>query len=188
MSSADGFAAGSHSDGQPSKLAQLDACSAHHLEALADLEAAAAAAVAGETLLQFDRVDNVLLTRDRVCFVDWPYTCVGATWVDVVFFAPSVTVQGGPPPEEVRTQSCLPYRRPGRYHGYGRGGGGLLHTPGAATSATGPSNSARISGSARCRGAHNRPAWLRSGSLNRFDKHALWNFGAFPIGVADSNT
>jgi hypothetical protein len=26
---------------------------------------------------------------------------VGAAWVDVVFFAPSVTMQGGPPPEEV---------------------------------------------------------------------------------------
>jgi thiamine kinase-like enzyme len=69
---------------------------------LADLELSAIAAVTGETLLHFDvRADNVLLTDDRVWFVDWPHASVGAAWVDVVCFAPSVTMQGGPPPEEV---------------------------------------------------------------------------------------
>src|SRR5207244_758346 len=59
-------------------------------------------AVVGHTLLHFDvRADNLLLTADRVWFVDWPLACVGAAWLDVVFFAPSVTMQGGPPPEEV---------------------------------------------------------------------------------------
>ena len=56
----------------------------------------------GNTLLHFDmRADNILLTPEKVWFVDWPQACTGAAWVDVVFFAPSVTMQGGPPPEEV---------------------------------------------------------------------------------------
>jgi Ser/Thr protein kinase RdoA (MazF antagonist) len=85
-----------------SQASRLDAWSARHLEALADLELSAAAAVVGETLLHFDvRADNILLTVDRVWFVDWPHACVGAAWVDAVWFAPSVTMQGGPSPEEV---------------------------------------------------------------------------------------
>jgi hypothetical protein len=40
-----------------------------------------------------------LLTTDRVYVVDWPHACVGAAWVDIVGFAPSVAMQGGPPPE-----------------------------------------------------------------------------------------
>lgn len=89
-------------DEEPSFLAQLDPWSRRHLHPLGELEATAAAAVAGDTLLHFDvRADNILLTPNRVWFVDWPLACVGAAWVDVVFFAPSVTMQGGPPPEEV---------------------------------------------------------------------------------------
>ncbi|MGI9147651.1 MAG: aminoglycoside phosphotransferase family protein [Chloroflexota bacterium] len=88
--------------GRGCHFAHLDAWSARHLDRLADLEVTAPAAVAGETLLHFDvRADNMLLTDDRVWFVDWPHACVGAAWVDVVCFAPSVTMQGGPPPEAV---------------------------------------------------------------------------------------
>jgi hypothetical protein len=47
------------------------------------------------------RADNMLLSPARVWFVDWPLACVGAAWVDVVFFAPSVQMQGGPPAEQV---------------------------------------------------------------------------------------
>jgi hypothetical protein len=89
-------------DEQPSRLAQVDGWSLRHLEGLIKLEAAAPAAVAGNTLLHFDlRADNMLLTPAQVWFVDWPHACVGAAWVDVMFFAPSVTMQGGPPPEEI---------------------------------------------------------------------------------------
>lgn len=78
----------------------LDAWSARHLDALAELEAQAPAAVTGNTLLHFDiRADNLLLTPQRVWFVDWPLACIGTAWVDPVFFAPSVTMQGGPSPE-----------------------------------------------------------------------------------------
>src|SRR5205085_5074540 len=31
--------------------------------------------------------------------VDWPQACIGAAWVDLVGFAPSVHMQGGPFPE-----------------------------------------------------------------------------------------
>ena len=86
---------------EPSPLARLDAWSQRHLAALAELESLAPAAVAGETLLHFDiRADNLLLTDERVWFVDWPLACVGAAWVDLAFFAPSVAMQGGPSPEE----------------------------------------------------------------------------------------
>jgi len=83
----------------------LDVWSRHHLEQLADLEALAPAAVIGETLLHFDlRADNLLLAPERVWFFDWPHACIGAAWLDVVAFAPSVTMQGGPLPEEVITR------------------------------------------------------------------------------------
>jgi hypothetical protein len=87
---------------QSSVLERLDAWSRRHLDQLADLEALAPAAVAGDTLLHFDvRADNLLLAPERVWFFDWPHARTGAAWLDVVGFAPSVTMQGGPPPEEV---------------------------------------------------------------------------------------
>jgi aminoglycoside phosphotransferase (APT) family kinase protein len=82
---------------------QLDEWSRRHLHELADLEALAPSAASGDTLLHFDiRADNILIGSDgRVWFFDWPHACVGADWFDAVAFAPSVTMQGGPPPEEV---------------------------------------------------------------------------------------
>ncbi len=80
--------------------AQLDGWSARHLAALADLEARAAEAVRGDTLLHLDlRADNLLLTSERVYVVDWPWARIGAAWVDLVGMAPSVAMQGGPDPE-----------------------------------------------------------------------------------------
>jgi len=90
----------------PSRLDGLDDWSARHLDALAALEAEAPAAVEGDTLLHFDlRADNMLIAGERVWFVDWPLACVGAAWVDVIFFAPSVAMQGGPAPEEIMARS-----------------------------------------------------------------------------------
>ncbi len=82
--------------------AALDAWSVRHLDKLAEIERTAPAAVAGNTLLNLDvRADNMLLTPERVWFLDWPHAHVGAAWVDVIGFAPSVTMQGGPSPEEI---------------------------------------------------------------------------------------
>jgi hypothetical protein len=89
-------------DEQRSLINELDPWAARHLELLIQLEADAPAAVVGDTLLNFDvRADNILLTPDRVWFVDWPLACTGAAWVDVVCFAPSVAMQGGPSPEQI---------------------------------------------------------------------------------------
>lgn len=87
---------------QENPPAALDPWSVRRLAALAALEKQAEDAVAGETLIHFDlRADNLLLTAGRVVAVDWPHAHVGAPWVDLVAFAPSVTMQGGPDPEDM---------------------------------------------------------------------------------------
>lgn len=40
----------------------------------------------------------MLLTADGVRVVDWPHARIGQPWVDLVWFAPSVGMQGGPDP------------------------------------------------------------------------------------------
>jgi len=86
----------------PAQLDALDPWSRRHLAALADLEAQAPAAATGDTLLHFDlRADNILLTPTAVWIVDWPHVRIGAAWVDTICFAPSVTMQGGPPPAQL---------------------------------------------------------------------------------------
>lgn len=84
-------------------LADLDPWARNHLEDLASLERSRwAAAVSGTTLAHGDvRADNILLTSDRVLFVDWPWACLAPRWFDLVAMLPSVAMQGGPPPEQV---------------------------------------------------------------------------------------
>ncbi len=89
-------------EADPLSRSRLDPWSARYLDRLAELEAGAVAAVEGDTLLHFDlRADNLLLTPERVWFVDWPHAAIGASSVDAIAFAPSVTMQGGPPPEQI---------------------------------------------------------------------------------------
>jgi aminoglycoside phosphotransferase (APT) family kinase protein len=84
---------------------RLDPWCLRHLAALADLEARAPAAAAGETLLHFDtRADNILIAGDRVFVVDWPSARIGAAFVDWLAMAPSVAMQGGPAPEDLMTR------------------------------------------------------------------------------------
>ena len=79
---------------------RLDDWSRQHLDVLVILEADAAAAVAGDTLLHLDlRDDNLLLTPDEVMVIDWAHARIGAPWLDIVLMAPSVAMQGGPDPE-----------------------------------------------------------------------------------------
>ncbi len=82
--------------------AGLDPWARAHLGELADVESGWPAACQGPTLVHGDvRSDNVLLTRDGVVFVDWPHAAVGNPAFDVVVWAPSVVLEGGPPPEEL---------------------------------------------------------------------------------------
>jgi aminoglycoside phosphotransferase (APT) family kinase protein len=81
---------------------RLDRWAVRNLDRLDELERHAPAASAGETLLHLDlRADNLLLTAERVLVVDWPHARAGAAWLDLAFLAPSVAMQGGPPPDEL---------------------------------------------------------------------------------------
>ena len=80
----------------------LDEWSARNLSRLAELESGWPHAIAGSTLLHGDvRSDNMLVTRTGVVFVDWPHACVGAPVFDLVAWAPSVELEGGPVPEDL---------------------------------------------------------------------------------------
>lgn len=84
----------------------LDRWAQDHLDELAALEETWAEHAAGDTLLHTDvRADNLLLTPDGVVVLDWPGACRGAAFVDPVFFAPSVAMQGGPAPQELMVGS-----------------------------------------------------------------------------------
>ena len=84
----------------------LDRWSRTHLDELADLEATWAGHAAGDTLLHADiRADNVLLTGQGATVVDWPWACRGAAFTDLVLFAPSVAMQGGPRPADLIASS-----------------------------------------------------------------------------------
>jgi hypothetical protein len=91
--------------------AGLDPWARAHPAELADLESGWPAACDGPTLVHGDvRSDNVLLTRDGVVFVDWPHAAVGNPAFDVVAWAPSVVLEGGPPPEDLLSRHS-PSRR-----------------------------------------------------------------------------
>jgi hypothetical protein len=82
--------------------AGLDDWTGRHLGRLAELESGWPGALAGSTLLHCDvRSDNLLVTVAGVVFVDWPHACVGAPVFDLVAWAPSVELEGGPAPEEL---------------------------------------------------------------------------------------
>jgi len=80
-------------------LDDVDPWVVRHLDRLAALHDYWSEATEGHTLLHLDiRADNVLLTSERVLFVDWPWATVGASWIDLLFMLPSVAMQGGPQP------------------------------------------------------------------------------------------
>lgn len=72
------------------------------------LEAARTAPIKGESLLHFDvRSDNIALQGDRAVLVDWNWACIGNPLLDRATWAPSLHVEGGPPPEEL-VPECPP--------------------------------------------------------------------------------
>lgn len=82
--------------------AGLDPWCVAHLSRLAELEAHWPAAIEGLTLVHGDiRSDNILMGPAGPVFVDWPHAAVGTPVFDLVAWAPSVVLEGGPPPEEL---------------------------------------------------------------------------------------
>lgn len=85
---------------------RLDSWSRTRLAELAELEAAWTDQVAGNALLHTDiRADNLLLSDGGAVVVDWPGGCRGAAFVNLVLFAPSVAMQGGPDPAGLLARS-----------------------------------------------------------------------------------
>jgi aminoglycoside phosphotransferase (APT) family kinase protein len=85
---------------------RIDPWSRPRLTELAALEAKWSDHAAGDTLLHGDiRADNLLLTGNGVMVVDWPHACRGAAFTDLVLFAPSVAMQGGPEPAALLARS-----------------------------------------------------------------------------------
>ena len=77
--------------GEDPALPDADPWAAEHLPALIAREPHWADGVDGQTLLHLDlRRDNILLTPTEVVFVDWAWPAVGAAWLDLACFLPSV--------------------------------------------------------------------------------------------------
>jgi aminoglycoside phosphotransferase (APT) family kinase protein len=80
----------------------LDPWCRTHLDELVALEARWPEAIDGPTLLHGDiRSDNIILGPGGPVFVDWPHAAVGNPVFDLVAWAPSVALEGGPDPEEL---------------------------------------------------------------------------------------
>lgn len=90
------------------ETARLHPWAARRLGALAELESVWEEAARGDSLAHCDlRADNILLTEDRVVFVDWPHAVRAAPWFDLLAMLPCVSAQGGPDPEALFTAHPL---------------------------------------------------------------------------------
>jgi hypothetical protein len=85
----------------PSRRARLPACSAWaagNLPLLITLEGEGLAAAQGPSLVHFDLYPhNILLTTERVLFVDWPHARLGAPFVDLLLLLSSAASAGVDP-------------------------------------------------------------------------------------------
>ncbi len=87
----------------------LDPWAVRHLDRLLEAASAVEEVTAGDSLVHLDiRADNLLIAEEGVMFVDWPWACVGAQWLDVALFLCSVAAIGGADPERIsRTHPLL---------------------------------------------------------------------------------
>ena len=96
----DGFRGWRTLAADPAAAAPLGGAVRDRLDELAAIEATWTAAAEGNALVHGDlRADNILLTPDRVVFVDWPHARIGAPWLDLLFLLPSAAVTGTDPEE-----------------------------------------------------------------------------------------
>jgi hypothetical protein len=92
----------------PDPLLSTRLCTAEWLEAaLPRLRAASAECeLGGDSFLHFDfRSDNLCFIDGRVVLVDWNLACVGNAEMDLVAWLPSLTLEGGPEPWEIVSDS-----------------------------------------------------------------------------------
>ena len=66
------------------------------------LAAESALTFSGPAVLHGDvRSDNLCIRADRAVLVDWNHACLGNPGFDVAAWLPSLTLEGGPPPDDV---------------------------------------------------------------------------------------
>lgn len=80
-----------------------------HLAELASIGESAVDGITGDTLMHTDlRADNVLIGADgRVWFVDWPWACRGAIWVDSALLVLNAALHGYDPEPIVDSHPLL---------------------------------------------------------------------------------
>jgi hypothetical protein len=91
-------------ESDPASFLSLGLCSAEWLEsALPELLAASERCdVEGDAFLHLDvRSDNICLADGRAVLVDWNWASTGNPQVDLAFWLPSLSLEGGPAPSEL---------------------------------------------------------------------------------------
>ena len=79
----------------PDRLRGVSTWAFEHLDRLTAVEREGMDAAQGDCLVHFDLYPhNVLLTRDRVVFVDWPHARLGAPVIDLITLLSSVAADG----------------------------------------------------------------------------------------------
>lgn len=93
----------------PEPFLKLGLCSAAWLEKHLSIlmEAAKTAPLEGNSLLHMDlRSDNLCLRDSQALFVDWNWVRIGNPLLDVIGWLPSLSMEGGPPPEEIMSEGA----------------------------------------------------------------------------------
>jgi hypothetical protein len=91
-------------ESDPAPFLSLGLCSAEWLEsALPELLGASKRGdVGGDAFLHLDvRSDNICIADGRAVLVDWNWASVGTPRVDLAFWLPSLSLEGGPAPSEL---------------------------------------------------------------------------------------
>jgi hypothetical protein len=79
----------------PARLRTISTWASEHLSRLTVMERDGMDAAQGDCLVHFDLYPhNVLLTRDRAVFVDWPHARLGAPVIDLITLLSSVAADG----------------------------------------------------------------------------------------------
>jgi Ser/Thr protein kinase RdoA (MazF antagonist) len=89
------------------RLGTVSRWAADNLSYLVELETDGLIAAQGSSLVHFDLYPhNILVTTDRVVFVDWPHACLGAPIVDLVTLLSSAAAEGIDPESYLRTYAA----------------------------------------------------------------------------------